>query len=369
MVDKNKIIDVGHEPLTGFQGDNVDLSGCIAIPGFVDTHIHGIEGVDATADPSAETYLEMSYRLVKYGVTSFVPTTVTAPYDLLKKACKSVREAIGNWRPSVGARILGLHLEGPFVNEEMAGAQNPMFIREPNIRELRDYIEASGNNILQITLAPELKNALDLIAYAKVNGIVVSAGHTNATYEEGSVAVEAGVTKATHLFNGMRKIHHRDPGIAFALIEDPRVYLELIVDYIHVHPVIVKHIIKYAGSDRVVLITDAISAAGLSDGIYELGGLKIRVNKGIAKLIDKDSLAGSTLTMIKALKNAMKLGFNMADVSKMTSYTPLKSINLLCKLNTGKIDRGYKADIVILNENYDIDKVYIEGELQYEKSS
>lgn len=366
VIDKGKIVEIGEEPLTIPQVQSEDLSGYIALPGFIDTHIHGVEGLDLTLDPEAETLLEMSHTLIKYGVTSFVPSTVTAPHNVLLAACRAVREAKIAWDPSNGSRIIGLHLEGPYINKEMAGAQNPAYIRKPSTSELSEYIDASGNNIVQVTIAPELEGASEFIHYAINKGIVVSAGHTNASYEEGIAALKNGITKATHLFNGMRRLHHRDPGIALALMEDPKVYLELIVDYIHVHPAMVKHVIKYAGANRVVLITDAIAAAGLGDGVYELGGLKVKVDRGIAKLVDKDTLAGSTLTLDKAFKNSLELGLTLIDISKMTSVTPANSLGLDGKLMIGKLEKGYLADITILDEDYEVKRVYIEGELVYE---
>lgn len=367
VIDRGKIVDIGRGSPAVMHGVVEDLYEYTALPGFIDTHVHGIEGLDITSNPSPETIIEMSMRLVKYGVTSFVPTTVTAPHEVLLAVCRAIYEAKNLWRPGYGARILGVHLEGPYISREMAGAQNPNYIRSPSIQELKEYMEASRGNIVQITIAPEIEKAIELILYAKQHGIVVSAGHTNASYEEGVRAIEVGVTKATHLFNAMRRLHHRDPGIALALIESPNVYLELIVDYIHVHPALVNHIVRYAGADRIVLITDAIAAAGLSDGDYELGGLRVRVNQGIAKLIDKNTLAGSTLTMHKAFQNVLRLGFSIIEASKMSSITPARSIGICEKLQIGKLEKGYKADIVVMDEDLQIRRVYIEGEVVYEK--
>ncbi|MEM1510901.1 MAG: N-acetylglucosamine-6-phosphate deacetylase [Thermofilaceae archaeon] len=367
IIDDGKIVEIGKESLTGFHGSSENCEGMIAVPGFIDTHIHGFQGSDVRIRSEPETFLEMSSKLVKYGVTSFTPSTSTASHEMLLAACKAVHKAMNLWRPAHGARIIGLHLEGPYISKEMAGAQNISYIRKPNIKELREYIETSGYNIVQLTIAPEVKGALKLITIAKELGIVVSAGHTNATYEEGVNAIKAGITKATHLFNGMRKMQHRDPGIALALIEDPDVYLELIVDYVHVHPAMIRHVIKYAGPSRVILITDAAAPAGCGDGIYEINGRKLKVEQGIVKLLDKDVLAGSTLDMLRAFQNVLRLGFGITDASKMASTTPAKCLGLDSKLKIGELKKGYTADIVILDGNYNIKRVYVEGELAYIK--
>ncbi|MEM0490818.1 MAG: N-acetylglucosamine-6-phosphate deacetylase [Ignisphaera sp.] len=362
VIDRGRIIDIGRGSPPYPNIESEDLDGYTVLPGFIDTHIHGIEGIDVTRDSEPEALLEIAYRLVKYGVTSFTPTTISAPHDTLLAVCKAIHNAKAMWRPVHGARILGLHLEGPYINKEMAGAHNPRYIRRPSIQELRELVEASNNSVIQVTVAPEVENSLDFIRYVKQIGIVVSAGHTNASYEEGVKAIESGVTKATHLFNGMKKFHHRDPGIALALIENPSVYLEIIADYVHLHPAVVRHVVKYAGTDRVVLITDAIAATGLSDGEYSLGDLRIRVEQGVTKLFDRNVLAGSMLTMDKAFRNLLDLGFNIVDVARMSSTTPAKSLDLESKLKVGKIEIGYLADIVAIDENYRVRKVYIEGE-------
>lgn len=352
------IQELGREPYTGPISDAENLSGYIVIPGFIDTHVHGVEGLDITAKPDPWTFLKMSEKLAKYGVTGYLPTAVTAPDEILVEVCKAFKEAVEMWLPAQGARLFGLHLEGPYISVDARGAQDPEYIRKPNIKELSQYIRVSGNGIRQITVAPEIEGALDLIRYARANGITVSAGHTNASYQQGVDAIKAGVSKATHLFNGMRRVHHRDPGIAIALMESPQVYLELIVDLVHLHPAIVRMVINYAGPDRVVLVTDSIAATGMPDGIYELGKLRIEVRQGIARLEGKDTLAGSTLTMDRAFRNVIDLGYSASQASKMASLTPAKSIGLDY---VGDIEPGYKADIVVLDREYKVIKTYING--------
>ncbi|MEM1532925.1 MAG: N-acetylglucosamine-6-phosphate deacetylase [Desulfurococcaceae archaeon] len=367
VVERGIIRDVGREPLGSSVSSEVNLSGYIAVPGFIDTHTHGVKGLDVTSNPEPHRILEMSKHYVKHGVTSYVPTTVTAPHEVIIDACRAVREARLQWTPIDGSRILGVHLEGPYINPKAAGAQNTAYIRKPSIKELQEYIDASGKTVVQITIAPEIDGALDLIRYASSVGITVSAGHTDSSYEEGVKAVELGVSKATHIFNGMTRFHHREPGIALALLQSPRVFIELIADFIHIHPAVVKMIIDLGGSSRITLITDSIAATDMPDGIYELGGLKVIVEKGVCKLLNTGSLAGSTLTMDKAFKNVVKLGYSLMDAAAMASTTPAKSINVDEKLKIGDIRAGYVADIAILNKELEVVKTIIEGSIVYEK--
>ncbi|MEM1750623.1 MAG: N-acetylglucosamine-6-phosphate deacetylase [Desulfurococcaceae archaeon] len=367
VVERGIIRDVGREPLGSSVSSEVNLSGYIAVPGFIDTHTHGVKGLDVTSNPEPHRILEMSKHYVKHGVTSYVPTTVTAPHEVIIDACRAVREARLQWTPIDGSRILGVHLEGPYINPKAAGAQNTAYIRKPSIKELQEYIDASGKTVVQITIAPEIDGALDLIRYASSVGITVSAGHTDSSYEEGVKAVELGVSKATHIFNGMTRFHHREPGIALALLQSPRVFIELIADFIHIHPAVVKMIIDLGGSSRITLITDSIAATDMPDGIYELGGLKVIVEKGVCKLLNTGSLAGSTLTMDKAFKNVVKLGYSLMDAAAMASATPAKSINVYEKLKIGDIRAGYVADIAILNKELEVVKTIIEGSIVYEK--
>jgi len=365
---KNGVVaELGREPIRESGGEDIILKGYTAVPGFIDTHTHGIMGLDVTLNPEAHKLLEMGRHYVKHGVTAFLPTTVSSSHETIMEACKAVKQAIEEWTPEFGSRILGIHLEGPYLNLKAAGAQNPQYIREPNVRELEQYIRVSGNNIRQITIAPEIKDAYKVITFAKSMGITVSAGHTNASYEEGIKGVELGVTKATHIFNGMTRFNHREPGIALALMQSPGVYVEIIPDFIHLHPATVKMIIDHVSPNRVVLITDSIAATDMPDGVYELGGLKLKVEHGVCKLMDAESLAGSTLTMDKVFRNIRSLGYSIIDIAVMTSLAPAKSINIGSNLKIGDISPGYKADIAILDEEYKVVKTFVEGNITYEK--
>ncbi len=364
-IENGIIKSIGREPCPVKSSDSINAEGFIVAPGFIDTHIHGYKGYDSN-DCKPESYLKMSQLLVRHGVTAFIPSTVTAPHDVLLEASKAIREAAEHWDHN-GARILGLHLEGPYISKEKKGAQNPEYIRAASRSELEDYIKASNNLIRQITVAPEAPGVLDLIPYAVEKGIVVSIGHTNASYEETKKAIEAGASKATHLYNAMKAIHHREPGPIIALLEDKNVYIELIADFIHVSKPMLKLAIDYAGTNRIVLITDAISATMLPDGEYKLGGLNVIVKDGIPRLASSGALAGSTLTMDKAVKNVHSLGYSIPETLSMASLNPAKSVYALWREKIGLIKPGFKADLVFLNENLDVVKTMVGGVFVYEK--
>ena len=365
VVEDGVIVDLGWEPLHKAYGyEEIDLKGFIIGPGFVDTHIHGVHGYD-TMDAKPESFTKMARALPKYGVTSFIPSTVTAPHDLLVKVSATFYNVAKEWSPGTGARLLGLHLEGPYINPVKAGAQNKEFIRKPDIEEFNEYVRASRGLLREVTVAPEIEGSLELIKYASSRNIVVQIGHTNATYEEAIRGVVAGASKATHLYNGMREIHHREPGVAVALLSSSAVYLELIADFIHVKPEMVKFTIEHVGINRIVLVTDAISATGLPDGIYELGGLKIKVEKGVSRLVDTGGLAGSTLTFDRAFKNLVKLGYSIGEVFVMSSTNPAKAVGALHREKIGVLKPGYKADIVVLDKDLNVVATVVEGEVVY----
>ncbi|MEM0094037.1 MAG: N-acetylglucosamine-6-phosphate deacetylase [Thermofilum sp.] len=360
-VENGLVVAVGK----GLRGDKVvDCESLTASPGFIDTHIHGYKGVDFT-EADADGILRVAGELVKHGVTSFLASTVAAPREALLRACSAVKEAASRWRPELGARILGIHLEGPFLNPKWRGAMNEAFFRKPSLEELSEYVRVSGGLVRQVTVAPELEGALDFIREVAGWGIAVSLGHSDATYEQAVAAVEAGARKANHIFNGMRGFHHREPGLAFALLERPEVFVEAIVDFVHLHPATVRLVVDRAGSGRVVLVTDAVQAAGLPDGEYTLGGLRIVVKGGVSKLADRDTIAGSTLTMDTAVRNLVKLGYGLRDVLTMASLTPARSVLAVGRDRVGALEPGFRADFVLLDEELRVEKTIVNGEVVY----
>lgn len=364
VIENNLIKEVGREPIhSGGLLSSWNLENLIVVPGFVDTHTHGIAGIDFTDEPAG--VLEAAREYVRSGVTSFLATTVAADLENLIRVCREVRRLRVESERREGSRLLGLHFEGPYVNPEMAGALNPDYIRRPDIQEFKMLLEVCEGELKQITIAPELPGAIDLIRVAASRGITVSIGHTNASYEQTLAGIRAGARKATHIFNAMRRFHHRDPGPSLALIEERDVVLEVIADFIHLHPAVVRFLVSHAGPDRIALITDSIAATGLPDGLYRLGGLTVKVESGIAKLHDKDVLAGSTLTMDKAFRNIISLGVGLREASIMASTTPSQSIGVG---ELGQIALGFKADLTILDSNYEVIATIIDGEVVYEST-
>ena len=251
-----------------------------------------------------------------------------------------------------------MHLEGPYINPEKAGAQNSSHIRPPDWDEFLQYWDAAEGNIRAVTVAPELPGALEFIKKAVKLGITVSIGHTAATYEETKAAIAAGARRATHLFNAMPPIHHRAPGATVACLLAPEVVVELIADLIHVAGPMLELVWRTAGTERVALVTDAIPAAGLPDGDYSLGGLRVRVHGGIPRLED-GTLAGSSLTMDQAVRNAISLGVPLQEALIMASYTPARACG---EADIGLLRPGNRADLIVLNpESLAVERVYLGG--------
>lgn len=355
-----RIVEVGEEPYRN-RGDfyGLSLDGFTIGPGFVDTHIHGSFGVDLSTARVSDVEL-LSRKLPMFGVTSFVPTSYTLPRDLLVSFCRNIYSAS---RSSTGARVVGIHLEGPYINPEKAGAQNPEYARPADIEELEELLEVSGGLLRSVTLAPEIEGGLDLVRYAVSRGVVVQVGHTNASYSKTVEAITLGASKATHLYNAMSGFHHRNPGAALALLQSDGVYLEIIADFIHVAPEVVDFTIRYASHCRVVLVTDSIAAAGMPDGTYRLGGVEIEVSGGVARVAGRDVLAGSTLTMDRALANILSLGYSLREAFFMASTAPAKSLGLSSEI--GLLLPGRRADLVILDRKLNVVATVVGGRIVY----
>ncbi|MHA1616806.1 MAG: N-acetylglucosamine-6-phosphate deacetylase [Candidatus Njordarchaeales archaeon] len=334
----------------------------ILVPGFIDIHIHGAAGAD-TMDASVDSLEKISRFLASKGVTGFYPTTVTAPIERIKAAIRATVEAI---RKGVGgASILGIHLEGPYFSKEKAGAQDIRYLREPSVEEVKELLEVSEGYIKRVTLAPELPGAIETIKFLRSKGIVVALGHTNATYDEAIKAIDAGAKLANHIYNGMRSFYHRDPGVLGAVLTRDDVFVEMIVDEVHHHYAARDIVIRCKGVDKVALISDAIMATGLADGEYMLGEQKIIVKNGISRLPD-GTIAGSTLTLDKAIKNVVRnLRVSLPDAVKMASYVPAKIMQI--DHQKGSIEIGKDADLVILNKDLDVILTIVEGSIVYQK--
>lgn len=321
----------------------------IIVPGFIDKHIHGANHSDGMYD-TEEDILNIATTIAKEGVTSFLVTTMTQTKENITKALANIKNYIANDRKE-GAQALGIHLEGPFICTKYKGAQVEECIVPCDVETFKYYQEVSGNNIKQVTLAYE-ENGKELVKYLKSQGIVASIGHTNATSEEAFEGFEMGITSATHTYNAMRGIHHREVGTLGAVLLDDNVYAELIPDLIHVSGNAIKLLFKCKNKDHVIAITDGIESKHLPDGMYHLGGQEVFVNHGEARLQD-GTLAGSTLFMnvgLRNLKNVMKL--SIEDTVDLATKNP--AINLGIYDTKGSIKVGKDADFAIIDEDFNV---------------
>lgn len=317
------------------------------IPGLIDLHVHGINGHDVM-DATPDALTNISQALAKEGTTSFLATTMTASEQDIEKTLLAVRDYKGM---QDGATLLGVHLEGPFISPKKAGAQSEVHILLPNIEKIHHWQKLSENAIKLVTLAPELPASQEFIGYLKKNNIVASIGHSDASYAETIAAMHQGCDYVTHLFNAMRGIHQREPGVVTAaLLED--VWTELIVDGVHLHPAIVKLILKMKGMEKMVLVTDAMRATCLHNGVYDLGGQQVIVKENTATLSD-GTLAGSVLRMPQAIKNMLQFtGCDLLDAVKMASENPAKVLGIFDK--KGSIAIGKDADLVVVDEHFNV---------------
>jgi N-acetylglucosamine-6-phosphate deacetylase len=367
IIENGKIADIrenGSLPAGGFD-EVIDAEGNYLTPGFIDIHNHGSFGKDVM-DATFQALDTISRFHVKNGVTGFLAATLTASIEEIKGAVKNAADYIKTQNNGVefphkkaGAELLGIYLEGPYFSKSRKGSQPQEHIRDPRIDELEGIIRASGNNVKVVALAPEIPGALETVSYLKSRGIKVSAGHTDANYNETKKGIDRGITLATHIFNGMRNFTHREPGVVGAVLTDERVYCEMICDGIHLHPATMKLIVTAKGFDRVVLISDAMMACGLSDGEYKLGPQKVFVRNGEARLHD-GTLAGSTLTLNKAVYNMVyRLGFPVHHAVRMATLNPARAIGVSHR--KGSIEIGKEADLVIFAEDFRVLTVFVKG--------
>jgi N-acetylglucosamine-6-phosphate deacetylase len=344
------------------QGRVLDFEGCYVVPGFVDIHVHGGAGEDVM-DASDGGLDRLSLFLAAGGVTSFLATTYTDSQERTLKAVREIGEAAK--RGTRGARLLGLHMEGPYISAERSGAQNRAHIRLPTLDELGQASLEAGGSLRMVTLAPEVDGALEAVRWLASRGIVPAAGHTDATYDEARAGIEDGIRHASHLFNGMRSLHHREPGLVGAALDDERVAVELIADCYHIHPAVLRIVARLKGTARTALVSDSIAAAGLPDGDYSLGGMKVAVRHG-KSLLESGTLAGSTIRLCDAVRNMVKKAdVPLREAVEMASTTPSRVAGAADR--KGSIAPGMDADITVLDRGLSVMLTMVEGRVIYEK--
>jgi N-acetylglucosamine-6-phosphate deacetylase len=333
------------------------VEGRRLLPGFVDVHVHGGGGHDAMSG-TREALEGMSKFHARHGTTSFLATTVCAPEKELLNVVRCAKEAAGSRMP--GAELLGVHLEGPFLNVVRGGAQNPAYVRPMNPEEMQRYLDEAGGNVRLVTLAPELTGAEEIIRYLRSRDVTVSAGHTDATFEEMELAVRWGVTHVTHQFNGQRPFHHREPGAAGAGLLLPELTIELIADGIHLHPGTIALAFAAKPEDRIAFVTDAVLCAGCPDGEYELEGLPVKLDDGAVMLLNGGGLAGSTLTMNRAFGNVLRFtGLPMERVLPGFTHVPARQIGM--DRRKGKLQPGADADFILVDDDGEISRTFVRG--------
>ncbi|MBS1789939.1 MAG: N-acetylglucosamine-6-phosphate deacetylase [Acidobacteria bacterium] len=348
-------------------GSNVvDAAGGIVMPGFIDTHFHG-SGRDDVMANGAEGIRRISRALLKFGTTGFLATTIAARHAELMKAVEdTVAAETAEADSPEGAQILGLHIEGPYINLKFKGAQPVEGIRDPNFDEVRELLSAAAGRIKIMTMAPELPGGMELIRFLKSNGVEVSLGHSDADYDTALAAIEVGATRATHLYNAMSGVHHRKPGLASAVLNEPGIQAELICDGVHVHPRMAQLAWRAKGRDGITLITDATAAQGVGDGTFTLGDFQIQVRGPLCTLMDGVTIAGSVLTMNAAVGNAMDFtGMSLVDAAYTSAFASAKVCGVADR--KGSIEIGKDADLAVLKPDFSVSHTIRAGVVAYEK--
>jgi N-acetylglucosamine-6-phosphate deacetylase len=362
VIDEGVIVEVGARADISLPANAliVDFGDAILTPGLIDIHIHGGAGYDVM-DGSHDGMAAIERLMLRHGVTSYCPTTVTAPMEQTLSALEKLAVAVdeGKRRPNPDrAQPLGIHVEGPFLSHARRGVHTPTLLRPVSAHLFEQMWEASAGQIRMLTIAPELERACDVISTATARGICVSIGHSNADLAQAAAGVQAGARHATHAFNAMRRMTHRDPGALGELLTNNAVTADIIVDGLHVDPVVVELFMRVKGVDRAVLITDAISATGMPDGTYHLGSFEVRVRDGRCESYGK--LAGSVFTMDVALRNVMKFAhLTFQESLRLATINPARVLGI--EGRKGVLRAGADADVTVFSPSGEVRKTIVRG--------
>jgi N-acetylglucosamine-6-phosphate deacetylase len=340
-------------------GTEIPATDKTAIPGFIDIHIHGAGGRDVM-EGTDEALSTVTRKVAEFGTTSLLATTVTAGPDDTCRAAEGISVYITQQHATKESRaeVLGIHFEGPFISKERRGVHPVEWIRPPSEPLLKRFLQAAEGNARLITIAPEVLGATPCIETARKAGLVVSIGHTDANYEQTRFAIAHGARSATHTYNAMRPFTHRDPGVIGAVLTSPEINAELIADGVHVEEGAMKLLLQAKGHERVILVSDGLSATGMPDGKYMLGGFEVTVTNGVCRNA-AGILAGSTLTLDRALRNIVNLGVPLADAVRMLTLNPSTLLGI--EFKKGALRTGADADIVLLDHTLHVTDVWARG--------
>lgn len=340
-------------------GTEIHATDRAAVPGFIDIHVHGAAGHDVM-EATPQALQAVTGKVAGFGTTSILATTVTAAPDDTCRAAAGISRYIVEQHASTqaSAEVLGIHFEGPFINKVRRGVHPVEWIQSPSEDLLGRFLHAAGGNARLMTIAPELLGAAPCIEAARKAGLVVSLGHTDANYEQTRFAIARGVRSATHTYNAMRPFTHRDPGVIGAVLTSPEISAELIADGVHVEEGAMKLLLQAKGHERVILVSDGLSATGMPDGKYMLGDFEITVSNGVCRNA-AGVLAGSTLTLDRALRNIVNLGVPLADTVRMLTLNPASLLGI--EFKKGSLRVGADADILLLDEALRVTDVWARG--------
>ncbi len=356
LLEGGKIKKISQDILIDKEVEVFDVKGHTVLPGFIDIHTHGGLGVDLN-NAEVEDIEKLRKFFASCGTTSFLPTLLT---DAKEKLCKCIKNIIVSKKTSIeGSEILGIHLEGPYLCKEYKGAMPEHLLQKPSVEDFEAYQQAAEGAILLMTVSPEVEGVPEFIKEISSTGVVISLGHSGADYETTMKCIENGAKHATHTFNAMKLLHQHSPAISGAVLESD-IYCEAICDGLHLHPAVVRILIKAKGLERVIGVTDSIMATGLGDGNYKLGVNDIVVIDGDARLADLSARAGSILKTSKMLKNLIDFTKRpLSEISKIMSENPARLLDVIDR--KGTIEEGKDADLVILNSEYDVIGTFVCG--------